>query len=252
MQTHVSLASAQPTAALKNTWKIAHTVANILVLIWGLFLIVYHFLIMVIWYAKGLAGYANNDLLFIILDCAIVVVSLFGMLVMFRGMSLSSSTRKICWRLHAGGILFGLNTISFMFFKQWVVEFGFSVFFVTFQTVGAAPDAAAMAMYHPSMAVVFSVINLVLGIVASCTVVGYHMWTKQNKGVTMETQQAQPQAQQPIQQSQPNQQAQHVQYPPTPVPQQNEYQVEYPAVVPQIYDQPMDYEESYDQFTTKV
>ena len=181
----------ETTPLSSSPWKIFHLVSLIILMVWGVLLTIFHFIVMIVWYQNGYPGYGNNDFMFLFLDATLLALCILGIVIMFAK-DLPVAPTKILWKLHVMGILIGVNMTTYIFVKQWVVEFGFATYYIETSIFSSVTSALSgkvgqslvvpvMAFFPPGTAVVFSVVNLALGILASISVVGCHISMKKNR-----------------------------------------------------------------------
>ncbi|KAF0981774.1 hypothetical protein FDP41_012431 [Naegleria fowleri] len=61
-------------------WATGHSVMSALLMIWSIFPFVYHVILLLVWFVKGIYGYAVSDLMLLFVAVFMFVVALTGMI----------------------------------------------------------------------------------------------------------------------------------------------------------------------------
>ena len=148
---------------------VAFKVSNILLIVFGAFLAVYHFATMIAWFVHYALPYGVFNIFLIFADIFIILVGVLGLLLSFGKVT----NEKLWTSLHGGASLFGVPAICFILFLQWTTEFSshylYMFFFLYSNTTTPQSQIRALTYINPSFAVIFNVVLLGLTIFQGIT-----------------------------------------------------------------------------------
>ena len=163
-----------PLYSEKSVYRTLMTVIAVIGIVWTSFLLLYHFVIGIVYFAWGMFGYAVSDVLMIVVHIFMLINYIIGLIAVVNK-TIHIALRTSLTKYFGAIIHVGIHCVTVLYLFIWTTEFGYSSYMGTFVAAGANSSNSGVVLYlHASMGLIWFIANLILGIAGNASMFLYY------------------------------------------------------------------------------